>query len=246
MQDVAAEHGGLIENGNFLAILSQMSKEAQRGALALTGASLAACQGMDLIVAGLGGVFAGVAIGEKLGIPLVQAYYIPFTPTRAYPAFVVPKPPRCLGTLPNRSSYQVARQIMWQPFRGRQAGAAGGVGSAPAPFFGPFDRPPARPADPLRLQPGRHPAARGLGRRRPCDRLLVPRSGRGLDAGRGPGRVPGGRPAPGLRRLREHEQPESRGNRQPDPGRAGADGAARHHPRRLERVAAERTCRTPC
>ena len=104
MQDVAESMAALIENGNFLAILAQMGKEAQRGALALASASLAACQGMDLMVAGLGGVFVGIAIGEKLGIPLVQAYYIPFTPTRAYPAFVMPKPPAWLGTLPNRPS----------------------------------------------------------------------------------------------------------------------------------------------
>ena len=155
---------------------------------------------MDLIVAGLGGMFVGVAIGEKLGIPLVQAYYIPFTPTRAYPAFVVPKPPALLGTLLNRPSYQVARQMIWQAFRSADKRARREVLDLPAaPFFGPFDSDcRARPADPLRLQPGRHPAARGLGRRRPRDRLLVPRSGRGLDAGPGPGGFPGVRPAPGL------------------------------------------------
>ena len=140
VQDVAESMAALIENGNFLAILSQMSKEAQAGALALTSASLAACQGMDLIVAGLGGVFVGIAIGEKLGIPLVQAYYIPFTPTRAYPAFVVPKPPALLGTLPNRPSYQVARQMIWQAFRSADKRARREVlGLTAAPFFGPFD-----------------------------------------------------------------------------------------------------------
>ena len=140
VQDVAQSMAELIEKGNFLAILTQMSKEAQRGALALASASLAACQGMDLIVAGLGGMFVGVAIGEKLGIPLVQAYYIPFTPTRAYPAFVVPKPPALLGTLLNRPSYQVARQMIWQAFRSADKRARREVlGLAAAPFFGPFD-----------------------------------------------------------------------------------------------------------
>ena len=145
VQDVAQSMAELIEKGNFLAILSQMGKEAQRGALALASASLAACQGMDLIVAGLGGMFVGVAIGEKLGIPLVQAYYIPFTPTRAYPAFVVPKPPALLGTLPNRPSYQIARQMIWQAFRSADAAARRKVlDMPPAPFFGPFDAAPMR------------------------------------------------------------------------------------------------------
>ena len=140
VQDVAESMAALIENGNFLAILAQMGKEAQRGALALTGASLEACQGMELVVAGIGGVFVGIAIAEKLGIPLLQAYYIPFTPTRAYPAFVVPKPPSFLGTLLNRPSYQVARQMMWQPFRSADKRArCEMLGLPAAPFFGPFN-----------------------------------------------------------------------------------------------------------
>jgi sterol 3beta-glucosyltransferase len=139
VQDVAESMAALIESGNFLAILSRMSKEAQAGALALTSASLAACQGMDLIVAGIGGVFVGIAIAEKLGLPLLQAYYIPFTPTSAYPAFVVPKPPSWLGTLLNRPSYQVARQMMWQAFRSADKAARREVLDLPAAtFFGPF------------------------------------------------------------------------------------------------------------
>jgi UDP:flavonoid glycosyltransferase YjiC (YdhE family) len=148
VQDVAQSMAALIENGNFLAILAQMGKEAQRGALALTTASLAACQGMDLIVAGIGGVFVGIAVAEKLGLPVLQAYYIPFTPTSAYPAFVVPRPPALLGTLPNRPSYQVARQMMWQAFRSADKAARRAVLDLPAaPFFGPFN------AEPVRGQP---------------------------------------------------------------------------------------------
>jgi len=139
VQGVAESMAALIENGNFLAILAQMGKEAQRGALALTSASLTACQGVELVVAGIGGVFVGIAIAEKLGLPLLQAYYIPFTPTSAYPAFVVPKPPSFLGTLANRPSYQVARQMMWQAFRSADKAARREVLDLPAaPFFGPF------------------------------------------------------------------------------------------------------------
>ena len=140
VQDVAESMAALIENGNFLAILARMGKEAQRGALALAGAGLAACQGMDLVVAGIGGLYIGIALAEKLGLPLLQAYYIPFTPTRAYPAFVIPRPPAWLGTLPNRPSYQVARQMMWQAFRSADKMARREVLGLPAaPFFGPFN-----------------------------------------------------------------------------------------------------------
>ena len=202
---------------------------------------------MDLIVAGIGGVFVGVAIAEKLGLPLLQAYYIPFTPTRAYPAFVIPKPPSFARhtaqppVVPGRPADDVAGVPV-----GRSSGAAGGVGSARGPVLRPVQLGMrAGPADPLRLQPSRHPAARGLGRRHPRDRLLVPGSGRGLDAGPGPDGVPAGRPAAGLRRLREHEQPEPGSNRQSDPGRVwrARDSVASSTP--AGAACSRRICRTP-
>lgn len=57
VQDIAlgTDMRRLLEKGNFLAIMSQMAKEAERGALHLATAGLAACQGMDLVLAGIGG-----------------------------------------------------------------------------------------------------------------------------------------------------------------------------------------------
>jgi UDP:flavonoid glycosyltransferase YjiC (YdhE family) len=128
-----------LENGNFLAIMSQMAKEAQRGALHLAGAGLAACRGMDLVLAGLGGLFVGLALAEKLGLAYLQAYYIPFTPTRAYPSFLFPKLPSWLGGSLNRLSYHLARQVMWQSFRSADRLARQTVlGLPPAPFWGPY------------------------------------------------------------------------------------------------------------
>ena len=49
-------------------------------------------------------------------MPLLQAYYIPFTPTRAYPSMFVPRLPVASPAL-NRLSYHVARQVMWQSLR---------------------------------------------------------------------------------------------------------------------------------
>ncbi|MBU0495074.1 MAG: glycosyltransferase [Chloroflexi bacterium] len=130
----------LLEGGNFVAVLSQMSKEAQRGALILARGGLAACQGMDLVIAGIGGVFIGIALAEKLGLPLLQAYYIPFTPTRAAPSFLVPRLPQGFGGALNRLSYHVARQMMWQGFRSADRLARRDVLDLPAaPFWGPFN-----------------------------------------------------------------------------------------------------------
>ena len=142
VQDIAqsSEMRGLLEKGNFLAVMSQMAKEAQRGALALAEGGLAACRGMDLVLAGIGGLFTGLSLAEKFGLPFLQAYYIPFTPTRAYPSFLFPKLPSWLGGSLNRLSYHLARQIMWQSFRSADRLARQKVLGLPAaPFWGPYN-----------------------------------------------------------------------------------------------------------
>jgi UDP:flavonoid glycosyltransferase YjiC (YdhE family) len=128
-----------LATGSFLAVMSQMAKEAQRGARVLADGGLAACQGMDLVLAGIGGLFVGLALAEKLGLALLQAYYIPFTPTRAYPSFLLPKLPSWPGRSLNRLSYHLARQILWQGFRSADRLARREVlGLPPAPFWGPY------------------------------------------------------------------------------------------------------------
>jgi sterol 3beta-glucosyltransferase len=139
VQDVAQGMAGLIEGGNFFAIMAKMAKEAERAALKLAKGGLAACQSMELILAGLGGVFVGAALAEKLHIPLLQAYYIPFTPTRAFPSFIAPWLPAWSGGIPNRLSHLLARQVMWQSFRAADGLARKEVLGLPsAPLFGPF------------------------------------------------------------------------------------------------------------
>jgi sterol 3beta-glucosyltransferase len=142
VQDIAQskEMRGLLEKGNFLAIMSQMAKEAERGALALAEGGLAACRGMDLVLAGIGGLFVGLSLAEKLGLPFLQAYYIPFTPTQAYPSFLFPKLPPWFGGSVNRLSYHLMRQIMWQSFRSADRLARQKVLGLPAaPFWGPYN-----------------------------------------------------------------------------------------------------------
>jgi sterol 3beta-glucosyltransferase len=142
VQDIAQSDAmsGLLEKGNFVAILALMAKEAERGALNLTRAVLAACQGADLLVAGIGGVLTGAALAEKFGLPLLQAYYIPMTPTRAYPSFLFPGLPQRLNGSINRLSYHLARQMIWQGFRSADRRARREVLALPAaPWWGPFN-----------------------------------------------------------------------------------------------------------
>jgi UDP:flavonoid glycosyltransferase YjiC (YdhE family) len=129
----------LLEKGNFLAILSKMGRDAQVNALAFARGGLAACEGMELIIAGLGGMFIGVALAEKLGIQFMQAHYVPFSPTRAYPNALFPKVPSFLNGTLNRMSYRMAQQMMWQGFRSADTVARQQVLGLPrASFWGPF------------------------------------------------------------------------------------------------------------
>jgi UDP:flavonoid glycosyltransferase YjiC (YdhE family) len=94
-----------------------MAIEAKKKALTIAKEGLKACKDIDLIVSGIGGLFIGFSIAEKQDIPFLQAYYIPFTPTKAYPSFLFSQLPFKLGGIVNKFSYSIARQMMWQGFR---------------------------------------------------------------------------------------------------------------------------------
>jgi UDP:flavonoid glycosyltransferase YjiC (YdhE family) len=145
VQEIAqsAEMRERLAGGNFLAIMSQMAKEAQRGAVALAEGGLTACQGMELLLGGIGGLYVGLALAEKLGLPLLQAYYIPFTPTRAYPSFLFPQLPSPIAGPLNRLSYRLMQQVMWQGFRSADKVARERVlGLPPTSFWGPYNSAP--------------------------------------------------------------------------------------------------------
>ena len=126
----------LTEKGNFLLLLAKMAKEAQREALRFAKGGLLAAQGMEIVLSGLGGLFIGIAIAEKLNIPLVQAYVVPFSPTREMSSVLTPKLPPVL----NRVSHQLTRQLMWQGFRSADTIARKKVLNIPAaPLLGPYD-----------------------------------------------------------------------------------------------------------
>lgn len=119
VQDIAQSQAmrRLLEGGNFLNILSQMAKEAKDGAIRLAEAGVAASQGMELLLVGMGGNYIGFSLAEKLHIPIMQAYLVPFTPTQAFPSVLVPWLPAWLGGNLNRITHELTRQMIWQAFR---------------------------------------------------------------------------------------------------------------------------------
>lgn len=135
----------LLARGNFIAITARTAQEAQRAALRWAEDGLAACQGVDLIIAGIGGLSVGLALAEKLALPLIHAYLVPFTPTAAFPGVLLPPSLARLGPFVSRASHRLTRQIMWQGFRAGDSAARRQVlGLAPAPFWGPHASPHLR------------------------------------------------------------------------------------------------------
>ena len=93
MQSIAQGMQSLIEQGNMLKIMLSMGKAAEQLANQSAMGGLAACDGSDLIISGLGGLFVGYALSQKLGIPFVQAYLYPFTRTREFASVLMPPTP---------------------------------------------------------------------------------------------------------------------------------------------------------
>jgi sterol 3beta-glucosyltransferase len=135
----------LLEQGNFLAINKYAAKIVQDAALDWAKDGLIACQGMDLLIAGVGGLYLAISLAEKLQIPCLPAYIFPFTPTKAFPAILLSPSISRLGGTVNRLSHHLFRQIMWQGFQKADRWARQQVlNLPPAPFWGPYNSPVLR------------------------------------------------------------------------------------------------------
>jgi sterol 3beta-glucosyltransferase len=116
-ESIARSMESMLERGNFLEILSSMGTSARRMIIQAAVSGMEACRDTDLIVAGLGGFFVGLALSEKLGVRFVPAFVYPFTPTREFPSVLAPSTPFPLPGWANRLSHLLAQQMMWQSFR---------------------------------------------------------------------------------------------------------------------------------
>ncbi|MGZ3610645.1 MAG: glycosyltransferase [Ktedonobacteraceae bacterium] len=138
-QAVAHDLQVLTEQGKTLKIFSQMRRASEKQAVQAAEKGLVACQDSDLILGGLSGLFSGQALSDNLGIPLLLAFLVPFTPTSEFPSVLTPIPQTPLTQWMNRPSYRLAQQIMWQTFRSADNKARAKVlHMDPASFWGPF------------------------------------------------------------------------------------------------------------
>jgi hypothetical protein len=97
---------------------------------------------MDLLIAGVGGLYLALSFAEKLEIPLLPAFVFPFTPTRTFPGVLFPQSLNRWGGTINWLSHQALRQIIWQGSRSGDTAARQQVlDLPPSPFFGPHQSP---------------------------------------------------------------------------------------------------------
>lgn len=138
-QAVARSMEGLLEGGNMLRILASMGPAAERMIGQVAARGLEACEGSNVILAGLGGLSVGCALAEKLGIPFIPAYLYPFTPTSAFSSVLAPRSAQRLPGWANRLTHRMAQQMMWQTFRAADTRARRQVlDLPPAPWWGPY------------------------------------------------------------------------------------------------------------
>lgn len=132
----SAEWRATTESGNFLAILARMRAEMRRGALELVQRMPALFKGSDAIVTGLAGMTGVFAVAEMIKTPVIQAYVVPFTPTREFSSPLVPGLP--LGGALNRLSFHVTRQLFWQSFKVADVATRQALGLPRESFWGPY------------------------------------------------------------------------------------------------------------
>ena len=117
IESVAQDMQGLLERGNFRKILSAMGPIAERLGSRVAAIGLLASDGSDLILAGLGGLFVGLAVAEARNIPFIPAFLYPFTPTSEFPSVLAPTLPVSLPAALNRWTHRLTQQMMWRTYR---------------------------------------------------------------------------------------------------------------------------------
>jgi len=134
------EASAAVEGGGLIASFRKFAELASSATRMLVQAGLDAARDADIIISGLGGMFVGGALAEKLGLPFVQAYNVPLTPTAAFPGALLPWLSVWPRSLSHRLSHTLTRQAVWQA--ARSAGNRARVemlGLPSAPLFGMFD-----------------------------------------------------------------------------------------------------------
>ncbi len=82
-----------------------------------TRQTLEACEGVDLLTGGIGGMVVGLSVADKLGVPFVPTHLQPIdAPTGDYPGALLSGMPRRLGRPGRLLSHHLSDLPVWTPF----------------------------------------------------------------------------------------------------------------------------------
>lgn len=110
--------------GGALAAMRMAAELMPKFIRAWTRTALEACEGVDVITGGIGGMAVALSVAEKLGRPFIEAHLQPVgAPTDAYPGALFARVPRWLGAWGVRASHRLTELGVWMPFRGAMDGA---------------------------------------------------------------------------------------------------------------------------
>ena len=122
VEEVLRASTGATERGT-MASMRFAAREMKPRIHAWTRETLEACEGVDVVTGGVGGMVVGLSVAEKLGKPFIETQVQPVgTPTGAYPGVLVAGP-RWLGSLGYRLGHELSEMALWMPFRGAMASA---------------------------------------------------------------------------------------------------------------------------
>lgn len=100
-----------VEGGGVIASFKAFAELAKRAARETATLGLEASRGVDAVVTGFSAAALADGIARKLGVPLVQAYNVPLTPTGAFPGALLPG--LDFGAWTRRLGHRLTRQALW-------------------------------------------------------------------------------------------------------------------------------------
>jgi hypothetical protein len=106
---------GRLEGGGVIASFRELASIARRGARLTAEVTLEATRGADALVTGFGAVFLADAVARQLGVPLIQAFNVPLTPTGAFSGALAPG--LSFGPRSRRLGHWITRQALWTTMR---------------------------------------------------------------------------------------------------------------------------------
>lgn len=123
-----------IEGGGVISSFRQFAAIAKRAAGSLARVGLEASRGADVIVTNFSTALVADGISKKLGLPVLQAFNVPITPTSAFPGALFPG--LDFGGRSRRLSHRLTRAALWLTARSSANEACVEVlGAPPAPWL---------------------------------------------------------------------------------------------------------------